>query len=148
MAALPTRERRATASMVKPAQPSSPNTSMEVTTLVLVPEAVEAIRPIREVPVLAAGGIATGRQMAAAIASPRSPTTTSPPPNASPPPLADRPAHRTPSPDLSPSPLRGWVTPDLPVGDQEASSGSVIQAENSGSPDQGDPAPVATATTA
>jgi len=40
----------------------------EVSTLVLVPEVVEAIRPIREVPVLAAGGIVTGRQMAAAIA--------------------------------------------------------------------------------
>jgi NAD(P)H-dependent flavin oxidoreductase YrpB (nitropropane dioxygenase family) len=40
----------------------------EVTTLVLVPEVIEAIRPIREVPVLAAGGIVTGRQMAAAIA--------------------------------------------------------------------------------
>jgi NAD(P)H-dependent flavin oxidoreductase YrpB (nitropropane dioxygenase family) len=35
---------------------------------VLVPEVIEAIRPIREVPVLAAGGIVTGRQMAAAIA--------------------------------------------------------------------------------
>ncbi len=40
----------------------------EVTTMVLVPEVIEAIRPIREVPVLAAGGIVTGRQMAAAIA--------------------------------------------------------------------------------
>ncbi|MEO9199117.1 MAG: nitronate monooxygenase [Antricoccus sp.] len=40
----------------------------EVTTMVLVPEVIEAIRPIREVPVLAAGGITTGRQMAAAIA--------------------------------------------------------------------------------
>jgi NAD(P)H-dependent flavin oxidoreductase YrpB (nitropropane dioxygenase family) len=40
----------------------------EVTTLVLVPEVIEAIRPIREVPVLAAGGIVTGRQLAAAIA--------------------------------------------------------------------------------
>ncbi|MFJ8025422.1 nitronate monooxygenase [Streptomyces sp. NPDC096311] len=40
----------------------------EVTTMVLVPEVVEAIRPIREVPVLAAGGIVTGRQMAAAVA--------------------------------------------------------------------------------
>ncbi|GAA2313153.1 nitronate monooxygenase family protein [Streptomyces violaceusniger] len=40
----------------------------EVTTMVLVPEVVEAVRPIREVPVLAAGGIVTGRQMAAAIA--------------------------------------------------------------------------------
>jgi NAD(P)H-dependent flavin oxidoreductase YrpB (nitropropane dioxygenase family) len=40
----------------------------EVTTMVLVPEVIEAIRPIREVPVLAAGGIVTGRQLAAAIA--------------------------------------------------------------------------------
>jgi NAD(P)H-dependent flavin oxidoreductase YrpB (nitropropane dioxygenase family) len=40
----------------------------EVTTMVLVPEVIEAIRPIRSVPVLAAGGIVTGRQMAAAIA--------------------------------------------------------------------------------
>ncbi|MET0885999.1 MAG: nitronate monooxygenase family protein [Mycetocola sp.] len=40
----------------------------EVSTLVLVPEVIEAIRPIREVPVLAAGGIVTGRQMAAAVA--------------------------------------------------------------------------------
>ncbi|KIH99522.1 monooxygenase [Streptomonospora alba] len=40
----------------------------EVTTMVLVPEVVEAIKPVREVPVLAAGGIVTGRQMAAAIA--------------------------------------------------------------------------------
>jgi NAD(P)H-dependent flavin oxidoreductase YrpB (nitropropane dioxygenase family) len=40
----------------------------EVTTMVLVPEVIEAITPIREVPVLAAGGIVTGRQMAAAVA--------------------------------------------------------------------------------
>jgi NAD(P)H-dependent flavin oxidoreductase YrpB (nitropropane dioxygenase family) len=40
----------------------------EITTMVLVPEVIEAIRPIRDVPVLAAGGIVTGRQMAAAIA--------------------------------------------------------------------------------
>lgn len=40
----------------------------EVTTMVLVPEVVEAIKPFREVPVLAAGGIVTGRQMAASIA--------------------------------------------------------------------------------
>ncbi|WP_283095309.1 NAD(P)H-dependent flavin oxidoreductase [Nocardioides alcanivorans] len=39
----------------------------EVSTLVLVPEVVEAIRPIRDVPVLAAGGIVTGRQMAAVV---------------------------------------------------------------------------------
>ncbi|MCB0936590.1 MAG: nitronate monooxygenase [Mycobacterium sp.] len=38
----------------------------EVTTLVLVPEVVEAVGP--NVPVLAAGGIVTGRQVAAAIA--------------------------------------------------------------------------------
>jgi NAD(P)H-dependent flavin oxidoreductase YrpB (nitropropane dioxygenase family) len=40
----------------------------EVTTMVLVPEVIEAIRPIRGVPVLAAGGIVTGRQVAACIA--------------------------------------------------------------------------------
>jgi len=40
----------------------------EVTTMVLVPEVIEAIKPIRDVPVLAAGGIVTGRQIAAAIA--------------------------------------------------------------------------------
>src|SRR4051794_230499 len=40
----------------------------EVTTMVLVPEVVEAIASIRPVPVLAAGGIVTGRQMAAAVA--------------------------------------------------------------------------------
>jgi NAD(P)H-dependent flavin oxidoreductase YrpB (nitropropane dioxygenase family) len=40
----------------------------EVTTMVLVPEVVDAIAAIRPVPVLAAGGIVTGRQMAAAIA--------------------------------------------------------------------------------
>lgn len=40
----------------------------EVTTMVLVPEVIEAITPVRRVPVLAAGGIVTGRQMAAAIA--------------------------------------------------------------------------------
>ncbi|GAB2857290.1 nitronate monooxygenase [Nocardioides pacificus] len=40
----------------------------EVTTMVLVPEVVEAIRPYGDVPVLAAGGIVTGRQMAAAVA--------------------------------------------------------------------------------
>jgi len=39
----------------------------EVTTMVLVPEVIEAIKQIREVPVLAAGGIVTGRQIAAAI---------------------------------------------------------------------------------
>ncbi len=40
----------------------------EVSTLVLIPEVVRAIKPIREVPVLAAGGIMTGRQMAACMA--------------------------------------------------------------------------------
>lgn len=40
----------------------------EITTMVLVPEVVEAIRSIRSVPVLAAGGIVTGRQVAASIA--------------------------------------------------------------------------------
>ena len=43
----------------------------EVTTLVLIPEVLEAISEIpggRDVPVLAAGGIVTGRQMAAAVA--------------------------------------------------------------------------------
>ncbi|MBV8929047.1 MAG: nitronate monooxygenase, partial [Mycobacteriaceae bacterium] len=40
----------------------------EVTTMVLVPEVIDAIKPLREVPVLAAGGIVTGRQMAAAVA--------------------------------------------------------------------------------
>ena len=37
----------------------------EVSTMVLVPEVIKAIKPIRDVPVLAAGGIMTGRQMAA-----------------------------------------------------------------------------------
>src|SRR5438874_8712308 len=36
----------------------------DISTLVLVPEVVEAVKPT---PVLAAGGIATGRQMAAAM---------------------------------------------------------------------------------
>jgi NAD(P)H-dependent flavin oxidoreductase YrpB (nitropropane dioxygenase family) len=40
----------------------------EVSTLVLVPEVIRAIKPIRNVPVLAAGGIVTGRQMAAMMA--------------------------------------------------------------------------------
>jgi NAD(P)H-dependent flavin oxidoreductase YrpB (nitropropane dioxygenase family) len=40
----------------------------EVTTMVLVPEVLEAIKSIRDVPVLAAGGIVTGRQVAASIA--------------------------------------------------------------------------------
>lgn len=40
----------------------------EVTTMVLVPEVLDAIKSIRDVPVLAAGGIVTGRQMAASIA--------------------------------------------------------------------------------
>jgi NAD(P)H-dependent flavin oxidoreductase YrpB (nitropropane dioxygenase family) len=40
----------------------------EVSTLVLIPEVLRAIKPIREVPVLAAGGIMTGRQMAGCMA--------------------------------------------------------------------------------
>ncbi len=40
----------------------------EVSTLVLVPEVIEAVKAIRSVPVLAAGGIVTGRQMAACMA--------------------------------------------------------------------------------
>ncbi len=39
----------------------------EVGMMVLIPEIIEAIRPVREVPVIAAGGISTGRQMAAAL---------------------------------------------------------------------------------
>jgi NAD(P)H-dependent flavin oxidoreductase YrpB (nitropropane dioxygenase family) len=40
----------------------------EVSTMVLVPEVIKAIKPVGEVPVLAAGGIMTGRQMAACMA--------------------------------------------------------------------------------
>lgn len=40
----------------------------EVSTLVLVPEVLKAIRPIRDVPVLAAGGVMNGSQMAACMA--------------------------------------------------------------------------------
>ncbi|HYB90324.1 MAG TPA: nitronate monooxygenase family protein [Candidatus Binataceae bacterium] len=40
----------------------------EVATIVLIPEVVRAIKPIGNVPVLAAGGIMTGRQMAACMA--------------------------------------------------------------------------------
>jgi NAD(P)H-dependent flavin oxidoreductase YrpB (nitropropane dioxygenase family) len=40
----------------------------EVATIVLIPEVVRAIKPIRNVPILAAGGIMTGRQMAACMA--------------------------------------------------------------------------------
>ena len=40
----------------------------EVSTLVLIPEVVRAIKPIRDVPVLAAGGIMTGAQMAGCMA--------------------------------------------------------------------------------
>ena len=36
--------------------------------MVLVPEVIKAIKPIRDVPVLAAGGIMNGRQMAACMA--------------------------------------------------------------------------------
>jgi NAD(P)H-dependent flavin oxidoreductase YrpB (nitropropane dioxygenase family) len=40
----------------------------EVSTMVLVPEVIKAIKPVRDVPVPAAGGIMTGRQMAACMA--------------------------------------------------------------------------------
>ncbi len=40
----------------------------DVSTMVLVPEVCEAIRPLGDTPVLAAGGIVTGRQMAAGMA--------------------------------------------------------------------------------
>lgn len=40
----------------------------EVSTLVLVPEVIEALKPYGDIPVLAAGGIVTGRQMAACMA--------------------------------------------------------------------------------
>jgi NAD(P)H-dependent flavin oxidoreductase YrpB (nitropropane dioxygenase family) len=40
----------------------------EVSTMVLVPEVIKAIKPVSDVPVLAAGGIMTGRQMAACMA--------------------------------------------------------------------------------
>jgi NAD(P)H-dependent flavin oxidoreductase YrpB (nitropropane dioxygenase family) len=40
----------------------------EVSTMVLIPEVLKAIRPIRNVPVLAAGGIMNGAQMAACMA--------------------------------------------------------------------------------
>jgi NAD(P)H-dependent flavin oxidoreductase YrpB (nitropropane dioxygenase family) len=40
----------------------------EVSTLVLVPEVIKAVQQVRDVPVLAAGGIMTGRQMAACMA--------------------------------------------------------------------------------
>ena len=40
----------------------------EVSTMVLVPEVIKAIKGVRDVPVLAAGGIMTGRQMAACMA--------------------------------------------------------------------------------
>jgi len=40
----------------------------EVSTLVLIPEIYEAIQPFGNVPILAAGGIVTGRQMAACMA--------------------------------------------------------------------------------
>ncbi|HEX2890967.1 nitronate monooxygenase, partial [Vineibacter terrae] len=40
----------------------------EVSTMVVVPEVIKAIKAIRDVPVLAAGGIMTGRQMAACMA--------------------------------------------------------------------------------
>lgn len=40
----------------------------EVSTMVLIPEVLRAIKPIRDVPVLAAGGIMTGSQMAGCMA--------------------------------------------------------------------------------
>ena len=40
----------------------------EVSTMVLIPEIVNALNGLRDVPVLAAGGIATGAQMAASMA--------------------------------------------------------------------------------
>ena len=40
----------------------------EVSTIVLIPQVLRAIKPIRNIPVLAAGGIMTGRQMAACMA--------------------------------------------------------------------------------
>jgi NAD(P)H-dependent flavin oxidoreductase YrpB (nitropropane dioxygenase family) len=40
----------------------------EVSTLVLVPEVLNAIKPLGDIPVLAAGGIMTGRQMAGCMA--------------------------------------------------------------------------------
>ena len=40
----------------------------EISTMVVVPEVIEALKPYGNIPVLAAGGIATGRQMAAAMA--------------------------------------------------------------------------------
>ena len=40
----------------------------EVSTMVLVPEVIKAIKKVRDVPVLAAGGIMTGQQMAACMA--------------------------------------------------------------------------------
>ncbi len=40
----------------------------EVTTMVLVPEVIKAVKAIRDVPVLAAGGIMNGEQMAACMA--------------------------------------------------------------------------------
>ena len=40
----------------------------EVSTLVLIPEVLEALQPYGDIPILAAGGIVTGRQMAAVMA--------------------------------------------------------------------------------
>jgi NAD(P)H-dependent flavin oxidoreductase YrpB (nitropropane dioxygenase family) len=39
----------------------------EISTMVVVPEVIQALKPYGNIPVLAAGGIATGRQMAAAM---------------------------------------------------------------------------------
>src|SRR5271170_6724179 len=40
----------------------------EVSTMVLIPEVLKALKPLGDIPVLAAGGIMTGRQMAACMA--------------------------------------------------------------------------------
>ena len=40
----------------------------EVSTMVLIPEVLEALKPYGDIPILAAGGIVTGRQMAAVMA--------------------------------------------------------------------------------
>ena len=50
------------------AQAARPGHTGQVATMVLIPEVIRAIKPIRKIPVLAAGGIMTGRQMAACMA--------------------------------------------------------------------------------
>jgi NAD(P)H-dependent flavin oxidoreductase YrpB (nitropropane dioxygenase family) len=40
----------------------------EIGTMVLVPEVIDAVRQVRDIPILAAGGIADGRQVAASLA--------------------------------------------------------------------------------